>query len=61
MRGTTRKRLGDLLVESGVVTSEQIEYALNNKSQGEKLGDFLIRENFITEQQLIEVLEFQLG
>ncbi|BDH61279.1 hypothetical protein MTP04_14090 [Lysinibacillus sp. PLM2] len=61
MRGTTRKRLGDLLVESGVVTSEQIDYALENKSQGEKLGDFLIRENFITEQQLIEVLEFQLG
>lgn len=61
MRGTTRKRLGDLLVEAGVITSDQLEYALTNKSNDEKLGDFLIRENYITEQQLIEVLEFQLG
>ncbi|KGR79647.1 GspE/PulE family protein [Ureibacillus manganicus] len=61
MRGTTRKRLGDLLIESGVITTQQLDYALSNKSSDEKLGDFLIRENFITEQQLIEVLEFQLG
>lgn len=61
MKLTKRKRLGDLLVEAGVVTSEQIDYALANKSRDEKLGDFLIRENFLTEQQLIEVLEFQLG
>lgn len=57
----TRKRLGDLLVEAGVITNEQLEYALKNKSREEKLGDFLIRENYLTEQQLIEVLEFQLG
>lgn len=56
-----RKRLGDLLVEAGVISTEQLEYALKNKSSNEKLGDFLIRENFLTEQQLIEVLEFQLG
>ncbi|WP_370452614.1 GspE/PulE family protein [Lysinibacillus sp. SGAir0095] len=57
----TRKRLGDLLVEAGVITNEQLDYALSNKSRDEKLGDFLIRENYLTEQQLIEVLEFQLG
>jgi len=61
MRMQTRKRLGDLLVEAGVITSDQLDYALSNKSRDEKLGDFLIRENFLTEQQLIEVLEFQLG
>ena len=61
MRTSTRKRLGDLLVEAGVVTSEQIDHALANKSRDEKLGDFLIKENIMTEQQLIEVLEFQLG
>lgn len=57
----TRKRLGDLLVEAGVITNDQLDYALTNKSRDEKLGDFLIRENYLTEQQLIEVLEFQLG
>lgn len=56
-----RKRLGDLLVESGVITVEQLDYALKTKIKNEKLGDFLIKENFLTEQQLIEVLEFQLG
>lgn len=61
MKANTRKRLGDLLVESHVINNEQLEYALTNKSRDEKLGDFLIRENLLTEQQLIEVLEFQLG
>ncbi|OXS75429.1 type II secretion system protein GspE [Lysinibacillus sp. KCTC 33748] len=58
---TGRKRLGDLLVEAGVITNVQLEFALTNKTKDEKLGDFLIKENILTEQQLIEVLEFQLG
>lgn len=58
---TSRKRLGDLLVEAGVITAEQLDFALTSKSREEKLGDFLIKQNFLTEQQLIEVLEFQLG
>lgn len=61
MRTVNRKRLGDLLVEAGAITDEQLHYALDNKSRDEKLGDFLIKENFITEQKLIEVLEYQLG
>ena len=61
MKINSRKRLGDLLIESGTVTVEQIDYALANKSRDEKLGDFLIKEGILTEQQLIEVLEFQLG
>ena len=61
MKANLRKRLGDLLVESGVINEDQLDYALKNKSRDEKLGDFLIKENVLTEQQLIEVLEFQLG
>ncbi len=56
-----RKRLGDILVETNIITNEQLENTLKIKRQDEKLGDTLIRENYITEQQLIEVLEFQLG
>ena len=56
-----RKRLGDLLVEAGLLTEEQLATTLSNKSANEKIGDALLREGFITEQQLIEVLEFQLG
>lgn len=56
-----RKRLGDLLVESGLISEEQLNSTLRSKSADEKLGDALLREGYITEQQLIEVLEFQLG
>lgn len=57
----TRKRLGDLLVESNLITKEQLEKALQDKSPDQKLGDALLKNGYITEQQLIEVLEFQLG
>ncbi|MFJ7744235.1 GspE/PulE family protein [Peribacillus sp. NPDC097295] len=56
-----RKRLGDLLVEAGLITEDQLQIALNEKSQSQKLGDVLLQKGYITEQQLIEVLEFQLG
>ncbi|WHX39485.1 ATPase, T2SS/T4P/T4SS family [Mesobacillus sp. AQ2] len=57
----TRKRLGDLLVETGMLTAEQLQAALAEKADGQKLGDALLQQGLITEQQLIEVLEFQLG
>lgn len=57
----TRKRLGDLLVEAGLITEDQLQTTLKEKSAGQKLGDALLQRGYITEQQLIEVLEFQLG
>lgn len=54
-------RLGDLLVESGLITEDQLQEALRDKKSGQKLGDVLIQKGFITELQLVEVLEFQLG
>lgn len=57
----TRKRLGDLLQEAGLVSTDQINEALTNKKDNQKLGDTLLEHGHITERQLIEVLEFQLG
>jgi type IV pilus assembly protein PilB len=57
-----RKRIGDLLVESGLISEEQLQNALREQRELKmRLGDVLITRNYITEQQLIEVLEFQLG
>lgn len=56
-----RKRLGDLLVETGLISEEQLQTTLREKSEAQKLGDALLQRGYITEQQLIEVLEFQLG
>src|SRR5690625_6131862 len=57
----SRKTQEDLLVESNIITEEELKLALKEKTPDEKLGDTLLREGYITEQQLIEVLEFQLG
>ncbi|MBE2907034.1 Flp pilus assembly complex ATPase component TadA [Anoxybacillus flavithermus] len=61
MKKQERKRLGDLLIEAGLITREQLEETLKEKAPGQKLGDALLQRGYITEQQLIEVLEFQLG
>lgn len=57
----TRKRLGDLLVEAGLISEEQLRLTLSEKADDQRLGDALLQKGYITEQQLIEVLEFQLG
>lgn len=61
MKPTQPMRLGDLLVQSGMITEGQLEEALADKKPQQKLGDVLIQKGFITELQLVEVLEFQLG
>ncbi|WP_096189550.1 GspE/PulE family protein [Evansella halocellulosilytica] len=55
------RRLGDLLVGAELLTKEQVEETVKNKLQDQKLGDALLERGYITEKQLIEVLEFQLG
>lgn len=56
-----RKRLGDLLIEEKLITVEQLQTTLEEKSPTQKIGEALLERGLITEQQLIEVLEFQLG
>jgi len=57
-----RKKLGEILVESGVITFEQLETALAEQNEtGVKLGQILIKQGAMNEQQLVEVLEFTLG
>ncbi|MGR5455364.1 GspE/PulE family protein [Vibrio alfacsensis] len=62
MKIQLRKRLGDLLVEEGIVSEEQIQQALSaQRSTGQKLGDALIDLGFITEKQMLEFLSQQLS
>ena len=56
-----RKRLGDLLIESRLITQEQLDETLRLKKREQKTGDALVERGYINEQQLIEVLEYQLG
>uniref|UniRef100_UPI003890A35B GspE/PulE family protein n=1 Tax=Radiobacillus sp. PE A8.2 TaxID=3380349 RepID=UPI003890A35B len=56
-----RKKFGDILKESGLLTEDVIVETLNRKKPGQKLGDALVDRGIITEMQLIEVLEQQLA
>ncbi|NPA29385.1 MAG: type II/IV secretion system protein [Epsilonproteobacteria bacterium] len=56
-------RLGDLLVEKGLISEEQLREALQKqKASGfsKKLGEVLIDEGFLTERQIAEALAEQL-
>lgn len=50
------------MVQTGIITPEQLAEALDEqKHSGERLGNVLVKKGYLTEQRLIEVLEFQLG
>lgn len=56
-------RIGELLIEDGLITSAQLEEALDKqKSQGnnKKLGDILIESGYIAEYDFIQVLSKRL-
>jgi hypothetical protein len=55
-----RKMLGSLLLMTGRITSEQLDFALEEqKVTGEKLGNILVRMGLLTENQVSSVLRFQ--
>ncbi len=57
-----RKRLGEILIDTGIINEEQLQDALEiQKQSGEKLGIILVQQGFVSESEIMEVLEFQLG
>ena len=57
-----KKRLGEYLVEKGLVNNDQVQKALEEqKKAGARLGQTLIELGFLKEDELIVVLAQQLG
>lgn len=57
-----RKRLGDMLIDAQKISSEQLCCALDiQKSTGKRLGEVLVSEGFIAQEDIIRLLETQLG
>lgn len=57
-----KKRLGDSLIDAGILTQEKLAAALvEQKRAGEKLGATLTRLGFCTDEEIIEVLSDQMG
>ncbi len=59
---TSRKRLGDYLVDLGFITEEQLNAALKEqKEKGGKLGSILIQLGYLSEDILLAILGKQSG
>jgi type IV pilus assembly protein PilB len=57
-----RPRIGDLLVEAGLISASQLQQALQVQRQtGERLGRVLVSLGLVTEQDILNTLEMQLG
>ena len=57
-------RIGDLLLEIGVINKEKLTAAFEiqkKEGKGKKIGEVLVDEKFITEKKLFDTLSLQLG
>ena len=63
LAGARKKiRIGDLLVEAGAITDEQLQEALaKQKEEGGMLGNVIMDLGFISRELLITVLTTQMG
>jgi type IV pilus assembly protein PilB len=57
------KKIGELLVESGLITDSQLQEALqaSKEGRGQRLGAVLVQKGYTTEVDIAQTLAFQLG
>jgi len=61
-RRVITKRIGEILIERGVITTGELEKALAYQQQnGELLGQILIKLGFATEEKIAQALTTQYG
>lgn len=59
-----KTKIGELLLEKGIITLQQLEDALElqrTKYKGEMLGEVLLHQGFISEEDIYSTLATQLG
>ncbi len=57
-----KKKLGEVLVEGGLITENQLSIALQSQSTwGGKLGSTIVRMGFAKEEDILSILSRQLG
>lgn len=55
-------RLGDILIEQGYITQEQLDDALKKQKKSKKrLGDYLVSEGILSDSDIANALHIQLG
>src|SRR5690606_39472836 len=62
MAARARRRLGDLVVEAGLVSRDQVEEALRlQKSRNERIGEILVDLGYVTEDEVAAALAEETG
>jgi len=58
-----KKKLGELLLESGLISQEQLDAALEHikSHRGEKVGQVVIKMGFATEIDIAQTIAFQMS
>ncbi|UCE24326.1 MAG: Flp pilus assembly complex ATPase component TadA [Candidatus Zixiibacteriota bacterium] len=57
-----KKKIGDLLVEKGLISPQQLEEGLREQSVlGKRLGEILVDKGYITEEELIDAVSERLS
>ncbi len=62
LKRTSNKQLGELLIERGVITHEQLNLSLQYREKHEcMIGEALVELNFATEKDIAQALTCQYG
>lgn len=62
MKKSYRKRIGDLLFETGLISEEQLQKGISEQRRtGKRIGEVLVEEGIVSEEDILGALEFQLG
>ncbi len=57
-----RKRLGDMLLEEGLISPEELDIELiKQKGCGKRIGELLVEDGILAEEEILKVLEVQLN
>ena len=57
-----RMRIGDILIEQGVISPEVLKDALvRAKEEGKRIGEYLVESGITNEKRIARALEYQLG
>jgi bacteriophage N4 adsorption protein B len=56
-----RRQLGEVLIESELVTNDDVALALAEHQPGERIGETLVRLGYLTQRQLVGALAKQIG
>lgn len=56
----TRKTTGEMIVEAGLLSQEQVDGALSScKDPGKRLGEYLIEQGMLKEEDVVQILSIQ--